>query len=130
MNQLNLRRMHRAAGLISAFFILLQSGTGIFLSLRGLSVSSSHAHSEPLTVSPDHEKEQSTDMQQKPGESSVTDQHVRVTGVALWQKISADLHHGGGFLVSVYRILLGVSLIFMALSGSTIFYLTRKTTKK
>lgn len=130
MNQLYLRKAHKTAGLISALFILLQAGSGLLLSLKQFYVPHSHAYAEPVNIGHEHENEQDADMQEKHKEDPVTDQHVQETGVAKWQSVSQNIHHGGGFFGSIYRILLATCLIFIALSGSAIFCLTRKMIKK
>jgi hypothetical protein len=138
MNQLYLRKLHITVGIISALFILLQSGTGLLLSFRGISVPHSHAHTESATADNGHEKEPATARHEhEPGsaqdvheDKTVVIQDTREGGESLWHRSLGGAHHGGGIIGSIYRILLGIGLTFLALSGSTIFYLTRKMMKK
>lgn len=140
MNQLYLRKLHITVGIISALFILLQSGTGLLLSFRGISVPHSHAHTESATPDNGHEKEPTTAKHERADEpGSAQDVHEDKTAVtqrtheggeSLWHRSLGGAHHGGGIIGSIYRILLGVGLTFLALSGSTIFFLTRKMIKK
>ena len=46
------------------------------------------------------------------------------------QSMLQSIHHGGGFVGSIYRIILASGFLFMAFSGSLIFYLTRKATRQ
>jgi hypothetical protein len=138
MNQLYFRKLHITVGIISAFFILLQSGTGLLLSLRGLSVPHSHAHTEPVITEDDHKKTlHEHEDESGPGsaqhihdDETVVTEHTHEGGDSLWHRSLGGAHHGGGIIGSIYRILLGIGLTFLALSGSTIFYLTRKMMKK
>ena len=138
MNQLYLRKLHITVGIISAIFILLQSGTGLLLSFRGISVPHSHAHTESAIPDNGHEKEPATARHEhEPGsaqdvheDKTAVAKHTNEGGGSLWHRSLGGAHHGGGIIGSIYRILLGIGLTFLALSGSTIFYLTRKMMKK
>jgi hypothetical protein len=140
MNQLYLRKLHITIGIISALFILLQSGTGLLLSFSGFSVPHSHAHTDSVTPDNGHEKEPATAKHEHADESgsahdahedkTVATQRTHEGGESLWHRSLGGAHHGGGTIGSTYRILLGVDLIFMAFSGCTIFFITRKMMKK
>jgi uncharacterized iron-regulated membrane protein len=46
MKESDLRRWHRALGIIVAVFLILQAGSGFVLSLNGLSILHTNAHEE------------------------------------------------------------------------------------
>jgi hypothetical protein len=80
MNEAYLRKWHRRMGIVLAFFILLQTMSGLVLNLEDL---------------------------------------FDIAALTGWSKV---LHRGGGDWGTVYRSLLGLGLVGMAVSGSLIFY--------
>jgi uncharacterized iron-regulated membrane protein len=50
-----------------------------------------------------------------------------IVAVTTWSNV---LHRAGGNFGTVYRTLLGLGLLFMAVSGSLIFYKIRQRTRK
>ena len=132
MNQLYLRKLHKTIGIVLAFFIFLQAGSGLLLSF---SVSHSHAHTDAVIV-PDKQVEKSDIMSKEKDiqvgkdlaveKSKTSPVHNHEDEPSTHQGILQRVHHGGGSLGSIYRILLAAGFLFMALSGSLIFYLPRK----
>ena len=97
MKESDLRRWHRALGIIVAVFFILQAGSGFVLSLNGLSVLHTHAHEE---------------------------------GEPLWYMSLEFIHHGGGTPGTIYRLVVGLSMLVMAVSGSVIFFKIRARSRK
>ncbi|MGD2125748.1 MAG: hypothetical protein PVG99_06680 [Desulfobacteraceae bacterium] len=102
MKEAQLRKWHRRIGITLSLFIILQAGSGLLISLSNLSIPHTHAQTESVAL---HERN---------GE-----------GEALWDQTLEFIHHGGGGSGTLYRILLGVGLVAMALSGSLIFFKIR-----
>jgi hypothetical protein len=50
-----------------------------------------------------------------------------IVAITVWSNM---LHRGGGNFGTVYRTLLGLGLLFMAVSGSLIFYNIRQRARK
>ena len=107
MKESNLRRWHRNLGILLALFIILQAGSGFLISLSGLSMPHSHANDGNHTPSLTHEEEE-----------------------GVWHEGLEFLHHGAGRAGAIYRILLGIGLVLMAVSGSMIFFKIRARTRK
>lgn len=101
MKELQLRKLHRGTGIVLAVFLFLQAGTGILLSLEGLPISGGRAHT-------DHEVEYAAESE----------------GQAHWDPVGT-IHHGGGRLGALYRLALGASTLWMALSGLWIYWKIR-----
>ena len=136
MNQIYLRKIHKTIGIILAFFIFLQAGTGLFLSF---SVNHSHAHTDAVTIPDKHEEDPISMFGEKAIEPEKDVAVVRETEAVIHdhgdetedsQSMLQSIHHGGGFVGSIYRIILASGFLFMAFSGSLIFYLTRKATRQ
>ena len=136
MNQLYLRKLHKTIGIILAFFIFLQAGTGMFLSF---SVNHSHAHTDGVTIADKHEENPISTVEEKPIEPEKDVTVVRDTETVVHdhgdetedsQSMLQSIHHGGGFVGSIYRIILASGFLFMAFTGTLIFYLTRKAMRQ
>ncbi len=106
MKELALRKWHRRMGIILALFIILQAGSGLLLSFSGLG--SPHEHDEPIA----HEHDEHDDEGSR------------------WLGTFKNIHHGGGTAGNVYRIIIGVGTLGMALSGAAIFYQIKHRIKK
>ena len=107
MKESDLRKWHRSLGLILALFIILQAGSGLLITLSGSGTPHSHAHSEPVADAEAHED-----------------------GKSIWKTSISFVHHGAGVVGVVYRILLGIGMLGMALSGVMIFFKIRARTGK
>ena len=102
MKKITLRTWHRRIGIILALFIILQTGSGLLISLGDLSPSQSHAHSEPAVAAGGHEEEE------RP-----------------WHEALEFIHHGAGSAGPLYRIIIGIGILWMAISGVLIFFQSR-----
>jgi uncharacterized iron-regulated membrane protein len=107
MKEADLRRWHRTMGIIVAAFIILQAGSGFVLSLGGLPIASTHAHEEAYNTGHAHEE-----------------------GQLLWQDALVYIHLGGGIIGTIYRLLLGLGIVVVAVSGSMIFFKARARSKR
>ena len=102
MKELNLRKWHRNLGIILTAFIILQAGSGLLLSLGDIEIP--HSHEGPSsTAGPGHHEE----------------------GNINWSDLSAFMHHGGGTVGIAYRLLLGLGLLGLTISGGMIFIKVR-----
>jgi len=81
-----LRQLHRNVGIPLAIFIILQSATGVVLSVE------------------------------------------KLLGT-YWEGIIRDIHYRYGYIGSIYRIILGLCILWMAISGIMIFIRIRARTK-
>lgn len=108
MKESDLRKWHRGIGIILALFILLQAGSGFLISLSGLSTPPhSHAHTEAAIPPTSHTR-----------------------GTSVWNNFLRSVHHGGDAVGSIYRILVGIGTVGMAVSGSGIFFKSRGRLQK
>ncbi len=107
MKEANLRKWHRNLGILIALFIMIQTGSGFIISLGQLSVP--HSHADQTTHESNHNG----------GEAP-----------SFWNESLTFLHHGGGAMGTIYRLLLGVGMMAMAVSGSMIFFRIRARARK
>ncbi len=107
MKEADLRKLHRTMGIIFAAFIILQAGSGLLISVGELFVSHSHAHEDSIIPHVDKED----------GESQ------------LRHGIIGLVHHGAGPIGGIYRIVLSLGLLGMAVSGTRIFLMIRARRK-
>ncbi len=108
MQEKVLRKWHRNMGIILALFIILQAITGLLITVDDLEIPLTHAHENIAQDSPGHQVSKSLN----------------------YQRIVWTIHHGGGSIGVVYRILLGIGMVGMAVSGSMIYLKIRKRTRK
>lgn len=107
MKEVNLRKWHRNLGIAMALFIILQAGSGFLISLSQLSVPHSHA-----------------------GQATHGSSHSGEEERSFWNEDLGLLHHGGGTTGTIYRLVLGIGMMAMAVSGSMIFFRIRARTRK
>lgn len=107
MKESDLRKWHRNLGIVLALFIILQTGSGLLITLSASGTPVSYAHNEPVVHAEAHED-----------------------GKPIWKTSISFLHHGAGVVGDVYRILLGIGMLGMALSGVMIFFKIRVRTGK
>lgn len=132
MNQIYLRKSHKTIGVVLVVFIFLQAGSGLLLSF---SVNHSHAHTDAFKMPDNHEEKPELLLREKTLDSAKDIAVVNTVEAVVHehgdeandkQGMLQLVHHGGGFLGSIYRIILASGFLFMAFSGSLIFYLNRK----
>jgi hypothetical protein len=107
MREADLRRWHRSMGIIVAAFIILQVGSGFLLSLGGLPILRTYADQETYSSG-----------------------HAQGEGERLWQDALDFIHLGGGIVGATYRLLLGLGIVVVAVSGSMIFFKIRARSKR
>lgn len=107
MKAVDIRIWHRRIGIIVALFLILQAGSGLLIGLGALNPSQSHAHSEPAVSSGGHEEAESP-----------------------WHEALEFIHHGAGTAGTLHRIIIGIGILWMAISGGLIFFQTRARSKK
>jgi len=107
MKETSLRKWHRNLGIAMALFIILQAGSGFLISLGQLSVP--HSHADQAT----HGASQSSGQER-----------------SFWNEGLGFLHHGGGAIGTIYRLVLSVGMLVMAVSGSMIFFRIRARSRK
>lgn len=129
MKEANLRKLHRYSGLILAIFIVFQVGTGLLMSVKQLMVPGDvHEHVAPSAHQEPGGEIESRDIQ---GHDKVS-QHATTWN---WVKDTAGsnvmtIHHGGGLLGQIYRILLGTGILFQTAVGILIFLRIRSRARK
>jgi hypothetical protein len=107
MKESDLRAWHRNLGIILSLFIILQTVTDLLISLSEAGVPHTHANSESVVQANTHGEVKSK-----------------------WSASIAFIHHGAGAIGMFYRILLGIGMLGMAVSGSMIFFKVRAHSKK
>ena len=103
MKEKDLRNWHRNLGIILAFFVILQTIIGLFIAVGEINIPHSHAG-------------MSHAFKGAPGDSLQP---------SVFQTALSVIHHGGGTIGALYRILLGTGLLWMAISGSLIYFKSR-----
>jgi hypothetical protein len=106
MKEISLRTWHRRIGIILALFIILQAGSGFFITLGDLIPS------------------QSPDTESAVAATTVDDEKH------FWDEALEFIHFGAGAAGGLYRILLGAGVLWMAVSGGLIFFRIRTRSKK
>ena len=96
MTESKLRKFHRTAGIVLAFFIFLQGGTGLFITFLEMSENNENSHDV------------------KTGELQKEEESAIIESLEF-------IHKKGGTWGAVYRIIVGVGLLGMVISGTTIF---------
>ena len=100
MNERDLRKWHRSFGIALAFFIIVQAGTGLLISLGELIMPHAPAHTHDTSVSPQSASEEESE----------------------WMETIEYIHQGDGIGINIYRIIIGLGLVGMAVSGSILFF--------
>ena len=103
MNEPTLRKWHRYAGVTLAPLILLQTGSGLFLSYEWLT----GLHTSAGQLLPD-----------------------APPFIRFWDWVFINIHYGGGPLGALYHALVGVGLLGLAATGLWIFLKIRARMKK
>jgi len=107
MKEKDIRSFHRNLGIILAFFIVIQAGSGLFITIDELSAP--HSHSSEQTA-----------------DQAETGHNQNVSTV---QAFLSLIHHGGGVIAAWYRIFLCIGIVTMALSGAVIYLKIRARTR-
>ena len=97
-----LRTWHQSPGISLALFIIFQTGSGFLSSLADFSAPHSHAL-----------------------EDTHASFHENNEGGSLWHERLEFIHLGADIPGSLYRILIGLGLFWMAVSGIMIFFKIR-----
>lgn len=112
MKEPTLRKWHRWIGIIIVPFLLLQGGTGFLISLSSMVGSTkSHAHTNKPEKSFNQKEAADTE-----GSHDLDEEGAAGHGVL------AFIHHNEGFFWDFYRVLLGLGVIWMVISGSILFF--------
>lgn len=97
-----------------ALVIILQAGTGLLLTIGERLNTHRHPHADAV----------SSDMKQD-------DHDHGVSGTSAEQyDLMGVIHHGGGAMGLVYRLIVGFGIIGMAFTGSSIFLKSRARARK
>ena len=115
MKEIQLRKWHRKVGIWMALFIMVQAGSGLLIGLEEFEASRSHAHQAAAGQAPS----ESRDLKDDEGDEE-----------SLFQDILEWVHHGGGLAGGIYRLFVGLSLIFMALTGIWIHLMIRTRARR
>ncbi|MEW6350835.1 MAG: hypothetical protein AB1646_17390 [Thermodesulfobacteriota bacterium] len=123
MKEVNLRIRHRQLGMVLALFLVLQAATGLLLSTGLPTGGAGHAHGEQAagttTARP------TTEESHGHGEADTHETpHAREPGPSP-AIILMTIHHGGGTIGTVYRVLLATGIVVQALLGVLIFFKIR-----
>ena len=107
----SIRRYHGRIGILLSIFIFIQIGSGTIIALNTFLEQSPHTHNEYADV-------------------DVHDTGGSDNGTAGETGLTEAIHHHGGTIVQMLRVILGVGIIMMAISGSIIFILTSRRRKR
>ncbi|NTW98663.1 MAG: hypothetical protein HGB35_01740 [Geobacteraceae bacterium] len=104
MKEMDLRKFHRIAGIVIAPLLILQSFSGIFLSVDWL-----------------------LGIHRRVGEA-ITQTISPLLG--FWDMILVNIHYGPGVGGALYHVLLGIGTVWVAVSGFMIFLKIRARQKQ
>jgi hypothetical protein len=109
-----IRKWHRRMGIWLVLLILLQATTGLILTLEERSETDNHAYAKAVSsnIEQSHHDDEDT---------KVPEEEHGLVGM---------IHHSGGLVGLTYRLVIGIGMIGMAVSGIVIFLQTvelRKT---
>jgi hypothetical protein len=110
MKQAGLRKFHRQLGIALAFFLIVQTGTGLLLSINELGES----HGDEIAA------EKGEHRGNAPGDREVA-RSARDTDPTAWDQALMTVHHGGGPAGAIYRIILAIVVLAQILLGILIF---------
>jgi hypothetical protein len=120
MKEITLRKTHRNLGLTLAFFLLLQGGSGLLLTVgemfateTGTITGESHGHTEEVG-----EGLPAPETSGQPDPDRPAERHGLV----------GRLHHGKGVIWNLYRLVVGGGLLALLASGVAIFLKGRART--
>ena len=128
MKEAEYRKWHGRMGVLLAIFIILQAGSGLFISLAHLNLP--HGYADTGYQDADqHNHEHSMNTEHRRAEAMPPDMHrqPRQRSVA---EITGGLHYGGEFMGTLYRIILAIGLLGQAIGGTFIFFKTRQRSKR
>lgn len=115
MKEIQLRKWHRRVGIWMALFIMVQAGSGLLISLGEFEAS--HSHARPTSGEQAH---QTAGGRAHPESRELEDDEDE--GDSLFEEILEWVHHGGGIIGDIYRLVVGLSLLFMAVTGIWIYF--------
>jgi hypothetical protein len=153
MKESDLRKWHRTLGIFLSFFVITQAGSGLLITLRNISVPHSHAHGDAAghlknrDTKKSHLHEDSSHQSASAHVDSPESKQLRMhksyahdhisrqakshePDGSTWNKYLEEIHHGGGLLGMFYRLLVGIGMLIMAVSGSMVFFKIRARAKK
>ncbi len=126
MKGADLRLRHRQLGIVLAIFIIAQAATGIVMSVGQLTAGPNHEHGEQAAAG--HAAcpvEKGTHTHAEEASPGTTHD----TGMGLSGDIVMTIHHGGGTIGPIYRMLLGTGLLIQTLIGVVIFIKIRQRSR-
>jgi hypothetical protein len=114
----NLRRWHGHIGIGLALFLVLQAGTGLLFTIRDLQWPHGHASES----SPGRQHAQAWGLPSGHGEteSGREKSESAFQAGAIWGPLMT-IHHGGGVIGTVYRLVLAAAIIVQIVLGVLIF---------
>lgn len=100
MNISSMRKWHRSLGIILALFIIIQTSSGLVLTIAGFSQESVHSSAEH--VHGEHHNQSSA-----------------------WHSALGWMHYSQSSWMGIYRTLLGIGILVQTVLGVMIFFKTR-----
>jgi len=115
MKESQLRELHRRVGIVLVAFLMIQAATGGVLSLSELLSHVGWGSQMSRDLHGRHE------MEKAPGDD---------LGFDTLKEISESIHLGGGPWGALYRVALGICVLWMGVSGAWIFVKVQRRSKK
>ena len=111
MKEQDIRKYHRRIGILLSIFILVQVGSGVFISLSSLIEKEAIAHTD------------------KPTTAETSNDVMLVDNPSHEKSLMAIINHSDGTMQNVLRIIVGLGIVGMVMSGATIFFKSSKRRK-
>lgn len=111
MTERNVRKYHGMIGIILSIFILVQVGSGTLIAFNEFLGRGRHVHAGPSQHEADYKVDDHNEQNDEEGLIQI-------------------VHHYGGRPVQALRVLLGLGVLFMLISGTTIYVLVHNRKKQ
>jgi hypothetical protein len=111
MKEQDIRKYHRRIGVLLSIFILVQVGSGVLISLSSLIEREVIAHSD------------------KSISAEISDDGMSVGNLSHDRSLMVFIHHNENTIQNLLRIIVGLGIVGMVISGTTIFFKSNKRRK-
>lgn len=110
MTEKNIRKYHGRIGMLLAIFILIQVGSGTIIAFNTIIEQRPHTHDEYSNIDVHNMGDNDNSSTNKAG-------------------LIKTIHHHGETIFQILRIVLGIGIFMMVISGAAIYLLMQKRTK-
>lgn len=123
MKEKSLRKWHRKTGIILALLMILQAGTGLIFTLEKFSETTpASAQNNENYHEEGHDHDRGHNGEGHSSDAAYSEEnHEHDHGEGI-MAILASIHHEGGIIGLIYRLATGLGILWMAGTGSLIYF--------